>query len=450
MTNHERWHELTKDLGAPPQFLKFAFYQGISTALERRVYYGDLNRPLFCNNYTLLVGPAGVGKGQSMREIKRIIGQCPLVDAQNKPVFNKRGEPESLYQPMADTMTFEAIIEEMAHKPRTLTRPDGKGLYQHSSFYAYLEELSSFLRLNKADDVARLLLNLYDSSEPFRYKTKKAGDYTIRSGCLNMMAGTTLDFLAKAEQNGMLGEGLFSRMMIVYAEVRGDDPFEQSSLTDAQVEHQTELRKHFFKLGRLFGPVTYTPETLVWLDAWWDAEKEHLNKFGDEKLANFFSRRKVQVLKLAAAIHFAENFDNFVIAQPAFEEAARLVRTLEEPIIKLARRTGKNTNFGTIERLVARMSRGAMSNVEVLEFLSSDMDMQMILQTLQLLTESGRITRNGDIWKICQPNSPASLPTSTAIPQQPQLYPDPTKSLPSPAVTEELIFPPGHPGAMSE
>lgn len=447
MTNHDRWHELTKDLGAPAQFLKFAFYQGISTALERRVYYGDLNRPLFCNNYTLLVGPAGVGKGQSMREVKRIIGQCPLVDAQNKPVFNKRGEPEPLFQPMADTMTFEAVIQEMARKRRTLTRPDGKGLYEHASFYAYLEELSSFLRVNKADDVARLLLNLYDASEPFRYVTKKAGDFEIRSGCLNLMAGTTLDFLAKAEQSGMLGEGLFSRMMIVYAEKREHDTFEQHQLTDAQVEHQTELRKHFFRLGHLFGPLRYNPDTLAWLENWWKDEIEHLNKFGDEKLANFFSRRKVQVLKLAAAIHFSENFNNFTIEQPAFEEAARLIRTLEEPIIRLARRTGKNTNFGTIERLVARMSRGAMSNVEVLEFLSSDMDMQMILQTLQLLTESGRITRHGDIWKICQPNSPASMPTSTAIPQ---LYPDPTKSQPLPVEKEELIFPPGHPGAMSE
>lgn len=404
-TNLERWQHLTKDLGAPPQFLHFAYLAGVSMALERRVFYGDLHRPLFVNNFTILVGPAGVGKGQSMREIKRIIGALPRIGPDKQPVRNpKTGENVPLFNPLSDTMTFEYLVQALAKEKRHITRPDGN-IYEYSPGYLCLEELSSLLRINKADDVARLLLNLYDSSEPFRYSTKKAGDYEIRDGCLNLIAGTTVDFLQKAEQSGMLGEGLFSRMIIVYADRRPFDRFEQNILEESQLTAQKELRAHFFRLGHLFGPVTYSRDTLGWLEQWWSKEQVHITSYGDEKLANFFSRRKVQVMKLAAAIHFSETCNSFEIQTQSFETAARLIRELEEPIVRLARKTGRNVQYSTIERFVGHLAlKKVMTHGEVLQFLSADLQMRDIIDALEMLEQSKRIIRNQDTYTI-PPNS---------------------------------------------
>ncbi len=446
MTNLEKWEFLTKDLGCPKNYLTFCFYAGVSAALERRVFYGDLNRPLFCNNYTLLVGPAGVGKGQSMREVKRILAALPAVTKDGTPRIDKKTlRPIPLFNSLADTMTFEAVIEEMAKTRKSIERPNNEGIYESSPFYVCLEELSSLLRINKTDDVARLLLNLYDSSEPYRYKTKKAGDHEIRSGCLNLIAGTTIDFLAKAEQNGLIGEGLVSRMLIVYADSRPEDKFEQNVLTEEQLKVQNDLQRYFFKLGHIFGPLTYTAEDKEFLEDWWKREQIHLSLYADEKLANFFSRRKVQVMKLAAAIEFSEHI-SFTVTRESFVKAAGLIRDLEPAILRLARRTGRNVYYSATERFISQLTKvKEMSHAEVLQWLSSDLEPSVALNTIAMLKEAGRITlTNRNTWTTQATNStPALQPSSTTTPTpQPspefqfQTAPLPPEMLPSTSESE--------------
>lgn len=438
MTNHDRWKIITKDLGCPKNYLTFAFYAGVSAALERRVFFGDLNRPLFVNNYTLFVGPAGVGKGQAMREIKRILAALPAVTKDGTPRIDRKTlRPIPLFSTLADTMTFEAVIAEMAKTRKQIERPNNEGIYESSPFYVCLEELSSLLRINKTDDVARLLLNLYDASEPYRYETKKAGSHEIRSGCLNLIAGTTIDFLAKAEQNGLIGEGLVSRMLIVYADERPEDKFEQNVLTEEQLQLQNDLQRYFFKLGHVFGPLTYTQETRDYLEDWWARERTHLSLYGDEKLSNFFSRRKVQVMKLAAAIEFSENI-SFTISRASFERAAELIRGLEPAILRLARRTGRNVYYSATERFISQLTKvKEMSHAEVLSWLSSDLEPSVALNTIAMLKEAGRITlTNRNTWTTSTPPSqPSSTTPATPCPQF-QTAPLPDEMLPSTSESE--------------
>lgn len=414
-TNFELWSFVTKDLGAPPVFLQFAFYAGVSIALERRVFYGTLDRPLFVNNYTLLVGPAAVGKGQSLREMRSILRLLPRTDAQGNPVVDRKsaGEFVPLFHALPDTSTFEQIVADMAMCRVSIKRPDDGTIYEHASGYLALEELSSLLRLNKADDVARLLLNLYDCEE-FSYHTKKSGCYKIRNGCFNLLAGTTVDFLAKAEQNGLVGEGLTSRMLIVHADRRPFDKFEQNSLSPEQLEARQTLAKHFYRLGHLFGQIRYGPGCLEWLEEWWTEEYKHLSIL-DTRLQNYFSRRKLAMLKLAAAVHFSESFE-LEIKLPTFQFVAKQLRLLEDPVIQLARRAGRNVSYGVVERFLNRLERvKRMSIAEVIEHLSSDMQMPEITETLVMLQESKQLVRTIDsvIWTPKTPNS--GLPSGANV-----------------------------------
>lgn len=415
MTNYDRWRFMTEDVGAPEAYLTFAFYAGVSIALERRVFYGDLNRPLFCNNYTLFIGRSGIGKGQAMREIKRIVGNIPAVDATGKPLMDRKTfRPIPMFQSLADTLTFEQIIAEMAKTRKQVNRPNNEGIYESSPFYVCLEELSSLVRINKDESVARLLLNLYDASEPFRYDTKKSGCYEIRAGCLNLLAGTTLDFLNRAEKAGLVGEGLLSRMLPVYADTRPEDSFEQNVLSPEQLQMQAELQKYFFRLGHIFGPLTYTPAVKSAMDDWWKSEQKHLQSYADEKLSNYFSRRRVQVMKLAAAIELSESV-TFEISLASFMKAAEMIRGLEPATIQLARRTGSNAHYNATERFLTELRRrGEMTHVEVISWLEPDLELSVIMSTLAILKENGRIQQTiRNTWTI--PSQPS--PTVTSMPQ---------------------------------
>lgn len=434
---HKAWETMTADLGAPRVFLDFALYSAVSIALERRVFYGQLDaRPWFVNNYTLLVGPAGVGKGQAMREASRVLNMFSAMDGEEE-VLDKNGEPVPLFKSMSDTMTFELLVSALAQERSSFVREDNS-VYQHTSAYVILEELSSLLRINKADDVAQLMLVLYDC-EDYEYRTKKSGSFTIRSGCFNLLAGTTVDFLQRAAKAGLVEQGLMSRFMLVYADTRQFDRFMQSEMSEEQKTAQRIVGAQLFRLSKIFGPLTISPDTLKFLEDWWEAERAHLASFGDPMLDNIFTRRKAQVMKLAAASHFTEHTSREVGLE-AFQKATMMLRENEEPIIRMLRQAGgRNLAYGIGERLISRITRvGRMHHSEVMNFLAQDLDFVQINNLLLTLEQSGRLTKNGLLWTTSKLPSPLATPyTTSSIP--PSLT---SLGLIPPPVSSGLIPPP--------
>jgi len=123
MTNFLKWKSLTSALESPDLFLDLSWYWAVATALERRVFYGDLSRPQFCNMFLLLVGPPAVGKGTAMREATKLLHAFPFVD--DKGIGRKDPitlEDEKLFRNLPDTLTFEKLIEIFADKkaPRAI------------------------------------------------------------------------------------------------------------------------------------------------------------------------------------------------------------------------------------------------------------------------------------------------------------------------------------------
>lgn len=66
MTNFEAWHYYMKDVVSPTSFITMSFYSMIASALQRRVYLGSDERPLFPNMYIILIADPGVGKGVAL------------------------------------------------------------------------------------------------------------------------------------------------------------------------------------------------------------------------------------------------------------------------------------------------------------------------------------------------------------------------------------------------
>ena len=402
MTNFLKWKSLTSALESPDLFLDLSWYWAVATALERRVFYGDLSRPQFCNMFLLLVGPPAVGKGTAMREATKLLHAFPFID--DKGIGRKDPitlEDEKLFRNLPDTLTFEKLIEIFADKkaPRAIILGPQSAM-SYTAFHFALEELSALLKKNKTDDVARFLLNLYDG-EPFQYATKHHGTFTLKNCCLGFIAGTQVDFIRKAESDGLLGEGLFSRFIIAYCQAPRQRVFDYPPLTPEQKEHKAHLQKWLRDLSKLRGRVTFNESTGQFLQNWWEQEAHHLSQYTEGKLANYFARRKDQVKRLAAAMHFSESTE-MEIPQERFEEAASLLRKLEGSVIRLVNQTGRNTLYPVGERLVSdvrlSMPKGR-SNAEVMGFLLPEMEFQEAENMLKMLVSAKRLLFDGMTYK---------------------------------------------------
>lgn len=397
MTNHDHYRLLTKDLDAPDSFLEYAFYFAVSAALERRVFYGDESgRPLYLNQYMLLVAPAGIGKGLAMREAKRLLTGFSLKNDKGEDIIDPvTRQPRPLFYQLPDATTFEHLAYELANCYKLYTNAAGD-MESSTPAYLALEELSSLVKTKKNEDVPRFLLNLYDSDQPFRYRTRGGTQACIERGCMNLIAGTTMTFLRTAEEQGLIGEGLMSRFLVIHENERRSTTFHIANLTAAQKESQTHLRKWLYVIGRLVGQIIETPTTHEWLEAWWREEADHLARYQDDKLAGFFSRRKVHLIKLAAAIHFSESLE-LEITTKAFEAAAAKLRALETAIVMIAKRTGRNSTFPIQERLVDWLRKSPRRSFnEVVSFLMPDLRADEIQSTLQLSTQSRQIGTTED------------------------------------------------------
>jgi len=413
MTNQQKFEELTKDLESPAVYIKLAYLFAVSAALERRVFFGNPMSPMLLNLFILFVGPPAVGKGTSMRQANKLLSPFIFYKPDGTYEIDKdTKEPKRLYTKLPDTVTFEKLVFAMAEikKPLFVTDPaDLKKsyIYSHSSAYFFLEELASLFRRQKSDDVSRFLLNAYDGEE-FLYSTKNQGSAFLKNGCLNLIAGTQLDFIRKAEQDGLLGEGLFSRFIIAYAEEKRQVRFHYNELTDTQKQYLTDLQLHIKSLSTLFGRVDYAePETFEWLESWYKEEIERLKNYRNEKLALYFSRRKDHVIKIAAAMHFGENNKSFLIPRHCFESAIALTHELEKPVVEIARRTGKNANFPIQEKLLRFIAERPREHAEIIREFESECDAMQTLQLLMTL-ESGRRIEKIDgtsSWQIAEDTS---------------------------------------------
>lgn len=397
MTNTEKWNFLTQDLEAPQVFLDAAWWFTISAALERRVFFGDIARPLFCNNYIFVVGPPGIGKGTSQREASQLIGKHELLLPDGTHVLDKERRPRGLFHKLPDTTTFEALVWDMASCTKGILKPDG-AVYSHASAYFMLEELSSLFRKNKSEDVSRLLLNLYDCVE-YEYRTKTKDTARIRNGCLNLLAGTTIDFIRTAESAGLLGEGLFSRALIVFADQPRKIQFNYSNLTPEQKQAQKELQEYVKSLSTLYGQIIVPPEVIEWQESWWEKEYARIRGYEDEKLLNFFSRRKLQVYKLTAALHYAESRD-MEIPLATWIRAADVCKVYEQNVIRIARRTGKNQTYSVQEQCIRFIAQQPRTHAEVVNFLAPQLEFMAIMNLLETLKAGNKIKEENALWKV--------------------------------------------------
>lgn len=392
MTNEQKFLKLTEQLESPEMFLRLSWYWAVATALERRVFFGDFSRAQFCNLYVLLIGPPAVGKGSAMREATKLVSHYLYTAPDGTaPLDPSTLERQRLFASLPDTASFELLVESLSKLTRVIKTSE-TSVYGFIAAYFALEELSSLLRKNKSEDVAQFLLNMYDGYE-YKYSTRHKGKFVIRNAALNFIAGTQIDFVRQAESAGLLGQGLFSRFLICYQTEKRQLVFDYDNLTEEQVAIQKELQIYLKSLSKLYGQVQYGPGVLEHLKEWYADEVTHVAQYNESKLQHYFSRRKDQVKRLAAAMHFGESSDLTIGLEP-FVRAAGIMRQLESTIITMTKQTGKNPNFPISEQLVNLIKRRPRSSAECMQFLSSDADLIEAANIIKMLETCNRIVRN--------------------------------------------------------
>jgi hypothetical protein len=196
--------------------------------------------------------------------------------------------------------------------------------------YFTLPELASLLR-KRTDDTVNFLLGIYDNPLDYEYKTKTKESDRVRRGCLNLLAGTTPEFMESVFDANLINQGFSSRVFFIYANKNRKNVFSPPPLTPVQLQYKIDLLQHVRKLTCLYGKAYTSKETEEWLQKWWNEHEE--NRAGrsnsSPKLDPYYARKNIHIQKVAMAEHFGESTELF-IPQFRFEQAADILAKEEK------------------------------------------------------------------------------------------------------------------------
>lgn len=382
MTNYERWRLYTSNVTSPESYVDFGFYWLIAASLQRRVWYYDGAMALYPNLYIILVGPPSLGKGLITSIVKRF-----LVEHKYEKMGLIKTNAGSEYPPLfpvgADTLTFEELMSDLANSIRLVPKPEGKGNYSHTSYAFCLEEMDSLFK-KKVEDVCRFLKNGFDCGD-YDYKTKHHGKDLLRRLCISFLAGTQLVFLKEAQKTGLFTEGFSSRSLFIFESARRHEAFHISEFTPEQAAAGKELSAWIKKLSAAFGGLTYNDEARKWLDNWYLTTHVPAEYKASERMKHYMGRKKVIMLKLAAAMHFAEEL-SYEIPLPTFQRALAMLDKLEPNMDAGLSMFGRNELYAARTQLLQKLRQnGGLSKKQIYLEFGRDMDLQQIEQCIKEL-----------------------------------------------------------------
>jgi len=304
MTNYERWKTYFRGIHAPLQFVEAGFYFTISAALERRIWLSDSAQRIYANQYVLLCGPAGVGKGLVTSVVDEVLRHHKRADAgnANKPEIEK--ETVIRFGPVSGS--YQRLVQRMAERTDVTTFSENGNLkpYAYSSAVCILDEFTSWFTEN-ANEAVTFFLSVWGGSVPYERDTKSSGRLFIANPSLSMIAGTTPSNLQRLQKVDVIGTGLDRRMLIIYA---GDNEYRQIMIpkrTPEQVAALDAIKAHVLALTKVCGGLTYTDEAIEKLQTWWLNPKV-CNVSRHPKLQAYHPNKNVLLHKLAIAIHMAD------------------------------------------------------------------------------------------------------------------------------------------------
>lgn len=323
---------------APVQMYFWTGVAAIAAALRRRVWLDMGSFQWYPNLYTLLVAPPGV------------VAKSSTVDLGFAQLLKK--VPGINYGP--STMTWQALYDSFAEVGEEFPIPGGM-----SQQFALTIVSSEFgITLNPKDnEMIDQLVHIWDGRE-MKKRTKKDGEMLIPTPCLNLIACTTPAWIAENMPKYLIGGGLTSRMLFVYADKKARYiAYPQDHMPKDYPERQQKLIRDLERISTLVGGFTLTPEAKVWGNTWY--ENFHRNeavKLDATLLGGYIARKQTLVHKLAMCLSASQG-DSLVITADLLERAAKLITQLEEAMPLVYSQVGQTEDAGGAQLVLSFLDR---------------------------------------------------------------------------------------------
>ncbi len=318
------------------------FWCGVSAiagALRRRVWLDMKRYKIFCNFYVCLVAPPGV------------IAKSTSIDVAMKLL---RKVPDVKFGP--DTVTWPALVTAFAAASESFQYDDV--WHPMSAITLEASELGSLLVPQDREQVA-LYITLWDGRDTYSKVTKHSGSDMVEAPWINLVAGTTPNWIADNMPRATIGGGLTSRIIFVF----GDQKEKFIALVDEYVDPTdytiagklVEDLEHI--ATQVCGPFTLTAEARAWERAryehFWKIESLNMTS---NLLEGYAARKQTHIFKTAMILSVSRG-DSRRIEACDMQLAASMLDDLEPDMQRVFSTIGRTDESLQAERFIEFVRR---------------------------------------------------------------------------------------------
>lgn len=275
-----KFMEYTEGIPSPYLFRLWSAIGCVAATLDRRVWTVSAGDKVFPGLYTLLVGPPGSGKSQSIRQVSALwYSTKELKIAPN-------------------SVTKASLTDELEAAKRVIPiKNPGPGEDVMIEYHSLQIAASEFGVLVPAHDLDFLnfLNQIYDNDPNYRESRRTGGRKvdTINPQ-INILAGTQPAYLASLLPEEAWGMGFMTRMIMVYSAERFNVRLFDTKTSNPRIF--AELSEQLKLLLKVHGQAKWSEDAKVAIQAWADAgfppEPEH------SRLAAYNARRVLHTITL--------------------------------------------------------------------------------------------------------------------------------------------------------
>ena len=310
----------------PPQFNLWSGLSLIAGALERKVWLPwNSTFAYYPNIYVLLVSLPGVGKSTALNKAVDLMTELH----QREGTLN-----------IIPSQVTEAKFIELLGEARTFDF-GGKLIYQSSGFY-WASEASNSLK-NVYGDFLACLTDFYDCPRFWEKATKKDDKITLRNVSLNLLAGSTFDYLGKLVTDENIMGGFASRLIyVVHREklVR-KQKFQLGDLeavNPAREDFKRKLLEDLTQIHTMVGPFRADHEFGAAWEKWYPEFEDRRQSHPSEKMQSLLVRTNTNLLKTAMLFSAARSNDR-ILTLDDWDCARTVLEPIEQELPSIFRDT---------------------------------------------------------------------------------------------------------------
>ncbi len=329
--------DYANDSFVPPQFNVWSGLSIIAGALERRVWLPwDDTYSFYPNIYVLLISMPGDGKSMALNRAVKL-----LLDVNAKV---------STLNIMPNQVTEAKFIELMGYgRSFTERKQDKEIIHRQNAGYYWASEASNSLK-NVFGDFIACLTDFYDCPGTWERATKKdTKKIQLTNVCMNLIAGSTFDYLSKLVTDENIQGGFASRL--IYVVSKNKEVIDQQWQNGGSFAEKEKERKQYrdalvhdlIDISQTVGPMHADREFGAAWEAWFGNFERSRRKLESEKLQSVVARANTNILKVAMLLSMAESSDR-ELRLSHWEKALELVTAVNDQVPGIFRQARANSS----------------------------------------------------------------------------------------------------------